>query len=75
METQDVIRLVMEGAFPAVFLWLYLQERKQHNAAVERHMDDLRSIAGMVVAPPKVPRSSSLSTDELKAIREKANGG
>jgi hypothetical protein len=58
METQDIIRMVVEGAFSVVFLWLYIQERKNHKESTERHMADLRQVAGMQPQlPPRTPNS------------------
>lgn len=76
METQDIIRMVMEGAFSIIFLWLYIQERKQHRESVDRHMADLRQVARM---EPQLPPRTSQSrvfdqpktdTGELRELRK-----
>lgn len=76
METQDIIRIVMEGAFSIVFLFLYMQERRQHRESTERHMSDLRQVAGMQPQlPPRTPQSRGFDqpktdTGELREYKK-----
>lgn len=43
----QITAIIQDVGIWAVFLYLYINERASHNATIERHMDDLREIAGL----------------------------
>lgn len=46
-EFQPLFELVQTIGMWAVFLWLYLQERRRVSNVVDRHIEDLREISGL----------------------------
>lgn len=47
MEVVEVLDLVSDGVFAAVFLWLFIRESNSHEETREAYRNDLREIAGV----------------------------
>ena len=68
METSDITQLVEllgQFGFSAVFLWLFVREMNNHESTREHYRRDLREIAGM--------RAEHLLREEKEA-RERERG-